>query len=65
MKRRDLLEHLERNGCYFVREGAHHTVYCSGSSNRKTTVPRHVEVAPWLARKICKDLLIPPPKGKR
>jgi len=27
MKRRDLLRHLEENGCQLLREGSRHTVY--------------------------------------
>jgi hypothetical protein len=27
MKRRDLLPHLEENGCEFLREGGNHTIY--------------------------------------
>lgn len=44
MKRRDLVRHLEQNGCEFLREGGNHTIYV----NRR-------------ARKVCKDLEIPPP----
>jgi hypothetical protein len=28
MKRRDLLKHLRRHGCQFVREGAEHSICC-------------------------------------
>ncbi|MDE2662700.1 MAG: addiction module toxin, HicA family [Gemmatimonadota bacterium] len=45
MKRRDLLRHLTRHGCAFLREGGNHTLYI----NRD------------LARKICKDLQVPRP----
>ena len=27
MKRRDLIQHLESNGCEFLREGKKHSVY--------------------------------------
>jgi hypothetical protein len=27
MKRRDLLRHLEKHGCEFLREGGNHTIY--------------------------------------
>ena len=44
------------------REGANHTVYYNLASKKTSAVPRHVEVQDHLARKICKDLGISPPK---
>jgi len=61
MKRRDLIRHLERSGCRFLREGANHTVYLNLTSRKCSTVPRHREVIDFTARKICKDLEIPQP----
>ena len=61
MKRRDLTRHLEAHGCRLLREGAKHSVYYNPATKRTSTVPRHVETADSLARKICKDLGIPPP----
>jgi mRNA interferase HicA len=61
MKRRDLVRHLERHGCEFLREGGSHTVYVNRRTRKSSTVPRHREVFEFLARKICKDLEIPTP----
>jgi mRNA interferase HicA len=61
MKRRELIRHLERNGCQFLREGGSHSVYFNPSNNRCSTVPRHREVIDFTAKKICKDLEIPKP----
>ena len=61
MKRRDLVRHLERHGCEFLREGGNHTVYVNRRTRKSSTVPRHREVFELLARKICKDLEIPAP----
>jgi predicted RNA binding protein YcfA (HicA-like mRNA interferase family) len=61
MKRRDLVRHLERHGCEFLREGGNHTVYVNRRAGKSSTVPRHREVFDFLARKICKDLEIPTP----
>ncbi|MBE0416125.1 MAG: type II toxin-antitoxin system HicA family toxin [Dehalococcoidia bacterium] len=61
MKRRELLRHLERNGCKLLREGTRHTVYYNPSNRKTSTVPRHAELVDVLARKICKDLDIPSP----
>ena len=56
MKRRDLIRHLEKYGCEFLREGANHTVYVNRIEKKVTTIPRHREIDENLAKKICKDL---------
>ncbi len=61
MKRRDLIRHLEANGCELLREGGSHTVYVNRARRKTTTVPRHREINDFLARKICQDLEIPEP----
>ncbi len=62
MKLRDLIIHLESNGCRFVREGGSHTVYENPESGMWSTVPRHREIKEHLVRRICKDLGIPAPR---
>lgn len=61
MKRRDLIRHLEHHGCEFLREGGNHTIYLNRRTRKVSSVPRYREVFEFLARKICKDLEIPPP----
>ncbi len=61
MKRRDLIRHLEKNGCELFREGGNHTVYINRHTRKTSTIPRHREIFDLLARKICKDLEIPQP----
>ena len=61
MKLRDLLRHLEANGCELLREGAKHSVYVNRSARKTSTVPRHREVDDFLAHKICRDLDVPRP----
>lgn len=61
MKRRELIRHLEQNGCKFLRDGRRHTVCYNPMDQKTSTVPRHTEIVDILARKICKDLEIPPP----
>ncbi|OGD32205.1 addiction module toxin, HicA family [Candidatus Azambacteria bacterium RIFCSPHIGHO2_02_FULL_52_12] len=56
MKRGDLISHLVREGCVFIREGARHSVFFNPFTRRTSTVPRHTEVNDFLARKICRDL---------
>jgi predicted RNA binding protein YcfA (HicA-like mRNA interferase family) len=58
MKRKDLLRHLEKNGCEFLREGGSHTVYINRTAKKCSTIPRHSETNDFLAKKICKDLEI-------
>lgn len=62
MKRRDLIRHLEKNGCELVREGSNHTVYVNRQAQKTSAVPRHNEINELLARKICRDLQVPEPK---
>ncbi|MGA2748827.1 MAG: type II toxin-antitoxin system HicA family toxin [Verrucomicrobiota bacterium] len=61
MKRLDLIRHLERHGCVFLREGGNHTIYINRAARKVSTVPRHREIIEFTARKICKDLDIPRP----
>jgi predicted RNA binding protein YcfA (HicA-like mRNA interferase family) len=61
MKRADLIRHIEKHGCIFIREGARHTVYRNPTNGQATTVPRHREIKNHLARKICDDLGIERP----
>jgi predicted RNA binding protein YcfA (HicA-like mRNA interferase family) len=61
LKRRDLVRHLEANGCELLREGANHSVYVNRSAHKTSTVPRHREINELLARKICHDLEVPEP----
>jgi mRNA interferase HicA len=58
VKRKKLIKHLTENGAFLLREGRRHTIFQKGS--RKTEIPRHNEIVEELARKICKDLDVPP-----
>lgn len=62
MKRRDLIEHLEANGCVFVREGANHTLYRNAATGEWSSIPRHREIKKSLVQKICSDLNVPNPR---
>ncbi|MEO6857090.1 MAG: type II toxin-antitoxin system HicA family toxin [Solirubrobacteraceae bacterium] len=62
MKRRDLERHLRDQGARLLREGGNHSLW-GFDAERSTAVPRHREIDHRLARKICKDLGIPPPAG--
>ena len=61
MKRVDLVRHLEAHGCTLLREGGSHSVYVQRRTRKVSTVPRHREINDFLARKICRDLEVPPP----
>jgi mRNA interferase HicA len=43
------------------REGANHSVYRNPATGETAPVPRPTEIANVLARRICRDLGIPPP----
>jgi len=62
MKRKELLRHLRSQDCEFIREGAKHSWWYNPSLNERSAVPRHNEIVDVLARKICKDLGVPPVK---
>ncbi len=62
MKRRDVIHHLEEQGCEFLREGGNHTVYVNRARRKASSVPRHREINDFLVRKICRDLEIPEPR---
>ena len=61
MKRRDLIRHLESEGCALIREGSRHSWWGNQVKNTRSAVPRHNEVDDFLVVKICKDLRIPKP----
>lgn len=61
MKRLDLIRHLERHGCEFLREGGNHTIYVNRLARKSSSVPRHREIIEFTASKICKDLEVPLP----
>ena len=65
MKRRDLLRHLARHDCTFLREGGNHTVFINPTARKASTIPRHNDLNQDLARKICKDLQVPLPEVQR
>jgi len=56
MNRVDLIRHLVKYGCVFLREGAKHSVFFNPLIKRSSTVPRHKDVDNFLAEKICRDL---------
>lgn len=64
MKRKDLINHLKKNGCNLYREGSKHSVYINPVVKKSSTIPRHSEINKFLAMKICKDIEIPYPYKK-
>ncbi|MCZ2112194.1 MAG: type II toxin-antitoxin system HicA family toxin [Dehalococcoidia bacterium] len=61
MKRGDVIRHIERHGCEFVREGGNHTLYWNPAIRQSTSIPRHQEISNKLVRAICDRLQIPYP----
>jgi len=64
VKRRDLERHLWANGCRHLAEGGNHAIW-TGPKGAHSVVPRHREIDFGLARKICRQLGVPPPTGAR
>lgn len=64
MKRIELERYLRANSCYLLREGGKHSVFHNPRNGQTSTVPRHNDIFPSLAKKICKDLGILPIKKK-
>ncbi|HEY3968068.1 MAG TPA: type II toxin-antitoxin system HicA family toxin [Planctomycetaceae bacterium] len=56
MKRRDLIRHLEQQGCVLAREGHSHSIYENPANGHRAPVPRHREIPDPLARAICRQL---------
>ena len=50
MKRKDLIELLERNGWYMKRDGGNHDIYTDGKNMEP--IPRHREINETLAKAI-------------
>jgi predicted RNA binding protein YcfA (HicA-like mRNA interferase family) len=63
MKRRDLLQHLQAHGCRLEREGGKHSLWLNPATSAVEAVPRQVEIGKHLARKICRQLSVPAPRG--
>jgi predicted RNA binding protein YcfA (HicA-like mRNA interferase family) len=61
VKRRALVRHLEEHGCELLREGANHSIFVHRPAGKTSAVPRHSEINDDLAKKICRDLGVPPP----
>jgi len=61
MKRIDLIRHLEKHGCQFLREDHNHTIYVNRAERKASSIPRHREIIEFTAWKICRDLGVPKP----
>jgi mRNA interferase HicA len=61
LKRRALERHLKRHGCKKRREGGNHTIWRNPDNGATAPVPRHSEIADVLAKRISRELGIPPP----
>lgn len=58
MKRRKLIKHLKSEGCFLRREGGSHSIWENPKNNKRTSVPRHIEISDFTAKAICKQLEI-------
>jgi predicted RNA binding protein YcfA (HicA-like mRNA interferase family) len=56
MKRKELVHHLEREGCVLLRPGSRHDIYINPKTGQRQAVPRHREIDNALAKHIRKYL---------
>lgn len=56
MKRKDLIQRLQKAGCELLRHGGKHDIFHNPTTGMSQPVPRHREINEILARKIIKDL---------
>jgi mRNA interferase HicA len=61
MKRRDVLRHLRKHGCRFVREGGDHSIFENPANGRRAPLKRRREIPDIAVKDFCKELDIPPP----
>jgi mRNA interferase HicA len=59
VKRSVLLQHLRKHGCSLKREGSGHSLWSNPQTGAIEAVPRHMEIANLLAKKICRNLSVP------
>jgi len=58
VKRRDLIQYMEEQGFYILREGSNHTIY---TNNHKTVpVKRHRVLDRIVANELCKQAGLKP-----
>jgi mRNA interferase HicA len=50
MKRRELLRHLNSQGCVPLREGGNHSWWLNPLKNKRSAIPRHSEIRDLLIR---------------
>jgi len=62
MTRRELVKHLDEQGCVLTREGGKYSIFQNPKTGKETPVTRHTEIADFTVRKICRDLGVEPPK---
>jgi len=58
VKRRDLIQYLEENGFYLLREGANHSIYTNGT--KTIPVKRHRQLDRITANALCKQADLAP-----
>ena len=58
VKRRDLVQYLEQNKYYLLREGKNHSIYSNGS--KAIPVKKHKQLDRITANEICKQAGLAP-----
>ncbi|MBE0618823.1 MAG: type II toxin-antitoxin system HicA family toxin [Proteobacteria bacterium] len=55
-----LIACLRSKGCELLGEGGRHPWWHDPAQSKRSAIPRHSEIQNTLARKICRDLGLPP-----
>jgi mRNA interferase HicA len=58
------MKHLTNYHCTVIRDDGPHTVVRNPNNGAQASIPRHREIKNPTARRICKQLDIPPPPEK-
>ena len=61
MKHREFVRHLVDQGCILLREGGKYSIFQNPKNGKSVPVTRHMEIADFVARKICRNLDVPTP----
>ena len=51
MKNIDLVKHIRKHGCVFMREGGSHSVWYNPLTGRTSTMPRHIEINTYTGKR--------------
>ena len=63
MNKRLFVRYLEKHGCRLLRQGRKHEWWENSATRERSSIPRHIEINKYVAKKICRDLSVSVPVG--